>query len=128
VDKRYEMVLYLAAAGGSDYERRALGRPLLSSAPLALTLTATQPRYRQAFASNEDKTLLRIRDDYTGSANFFIPDPGSEFFHLGSASKYLSIITQKIVSKLSEILSGLFIPDPDPGSLLFTHPGSRIQG
>jgi hypothetical protein len=43
----------------------------------------------------------------------FIPDPGSEFFASwirifcipdpGSASKNLSILTQKIVSKLSEI-------------------------
>ncbi len=40
---------------------------------------------------------------------FSIPDPGS-------ASKNLSILTQKIVSKLSEIWSGLFITDPDPGS------------
>ncbi len=32
-----------------------------------------------------------------------------------------------MVSKLSEIWSGLFIPDPDPrsGFWLFTHPGSR---
>ncbi len=46
---------------------------------------------------------------------FPIPAPGS-------ASKNLSILTQKIVSKLSEMCSGLFIPDPgvkkapDPGS------------
>ncbi len=35
-----------------------------------------------------------------------------------------------MVSKLSEIWSGLLISDPDPGSRswLFTHPGSRIQG
>ncbi len=37
---------------------------------------------------------------------FSIPDPGS-------ASKNLIILTQKIVSKLSEIWSGLLIPDPD---------------
>ncbi len=41
----------------------------------------------------------------------FIPDPN--FFHPGSALKNLSILAQKIVSKLSEIWSGLFIPDPD---------------
>jgi hypothetical protein len=35
-------------------------------------------------------------------------------------------LTQKIVSKLTEIWSWLFIPDP--GSWFFTHPGSRIQG
>jgi hypothetical protein len=54
---------------------------------------------------------------------FSIPDPGS-FFHPGStASNYFSILTQKIVSKLSEKWSGLFIPDSDPG--FFTHSGSR---
>ncbi len=54
---------------------------------------------------------------------FFHPDPN--FFHPGSASKKKNILTQRIVSKLSEIWSGLFIPDPDPD--FFTHPGSRIQ-
>jgi hypothetical protein len=55
--------------------------------------------------------------------NFSIPDPN--FFHSGSASKHLSILTKKIVSQLSEILSRLFIPDPDPDFV--THPGSRCQ-
>jgi hypothetical protein len=45
---------------------------------------------------------------------FSIPDPGSEFFEPGSASNNLIILTQILVSKLSEIRSGLFIPDPDP--------------
>ncbi len=49
---------------------------------------------------------------------FSIPD-------LGWASKNLSILTQKIVSNLSEIWSGLFIPDPDPDSL--PAPGSWGQ-
>jgi hypothetical protein len=49
-----------------------------------------------------------------------IPDPGS-----GSASKNLIIVTQKIVSKVSDILFWLFISDPDPD--FFTHPGSRGQ-
>ncbi len=47
---------------------------------------------------------------------------GSEFFHPGSASKNLSILTQNIVSKLSE---------NDPGCSsrirIFTYPGSRGQ-
>jgi hypothetical protein len=69
-----ERVLYLAAAGGTDYERWALGRsPLLSSAPLVLTLTATQSRYMQH--SSEGKAVLRIRVVY----------PGSKFFHPRSA-------------------------------------------
>jgi hypothetical protein len=46
------------------------------------------------------------------------------FFPSRSASKNLSIFTQKIVSKLSEIRSELFIPDPD----FFTDPGSQIEG
>ncbi len=66
----------------------------------------------------------------------FIPDPN--FFHLrsriqgqkdpgsGSTSKGLNIFNPKIVSKLSEIWSGAFLPDPYPGSgsWFFTHPGS----
>ncbi len=48
--------------------------------------------------------------------NFPIPDPGS-------ASKNLSILTQKIVSMRSEIWSGLFISDPDLGiRILIFHP------
>jgi hypothetical protein len=54
-----------------------------------------------------------------------IPDP--KFFHPGSESKNLSILTQKIVSKLWEILSGLFFPDPDPDFLPNLDPGSRDQ-
>ncbi len=72
---------------------------------------------------------LRIRDVYPGSK--FFP-PRIRIFsspHPGSASKNLSILTQKMVSKFSEIWSWLFIPDPDPGSWswLFTHSGSRGQ-
>ncbi len=50
-------------------------------------------------------TVLWIRDVRPGF--FFIPDPRSECFpshpHPGSASTNLSILTQKIVSKLSKI-------------------------
>jgi hypothetical protein len=55
-------------------------------------------------------------------SGMFIPDPN--FFHPGSASKNLSILTQKSGFHLTEIWSGLFIPDPDHD---FTHPGSRDQ-
>jgi hypothetical protein len=48
--------------------------------------------------------VLRIR-------LFSIPDPN--FLNPGSASKNLSILTYKLVSKLLEICFGLFIPDPD---------------
>ncbi len=43
------------------------------------------------------------RDVYPGSEFFSIPDTGSEFFQPRSASKDLSKLTQKMVSKLSEI-------------------------
>jgi hypothetical protein len=71
----------------------------------------------------------------------FISDPN--YFHLGSrvkkipgsasTSKNLSIVTPKIVSKLSEILSGMFIldfdflPIPDSGFRGQKCTGSRIQ-
>ncbi len=73
-----------------------------------------------------------------GSGIFFpIPDP--TFFHPRSQTrifpsripdphqriKYFN--PNKMVSKLQEIWSGLFIPDPGSGSWLFTHPGSRGQ-
>jgi hypothetical protein len=89
--------------------------------------------------SHQHKLFMRISviaADLLGTKNIlhryqccgsgmFILVPGSEFFSIpdsgsfsipdpGSASKNLSILTQKIVSKLSEIQSGLFIPDPDP--------------
>ncbi len=56
-------------------------------------------------------------------SGMFIPDPS--FFHPGSASRNLSILTQKKVSKLSEIWSGLFIPDPDPDFLPIPDPGVK---
>ncbi len=72
--------------------------------------------------------MLRIRDVYPGSRIrlfpsqirlFSIPDPGSEFFHPGSASKNLRILTQKW------FLSTRRIDHPGSGSLLFTHPGAK---
>ncbi len=59
------------------------------------------------------------------------PDPRFEFFPSqvldpGCISKKLSILTKKMVSRLSEIWSRFSIPDPDPGSesWLFTYPRS----
>jgi hypothetical protein len=57
---------------------------------------------------------------HPGSRVKMIPDPVS-----GSASKKLSILTQKTVSKLAEIWSRLFIPDPDPDFLPIPDPESR---
>ncbi len=77
-------------------------------------------------ARHDPLTVLRIQNIYPGSRIriFSIRDPGS-----ASASKNSNILTQKIVSKLSEIWSRMFISDPDPGSepWVFTHPGSRIR-
>ncbi len=59
--------------------------------------------------------MLRIWTVYPGSEIFYpgsrakkIPDPSYV-----SASKNLTILTLKTVSKLPEKLSGMFIPDPD---------------
>ncbi len=70
----------------------------------------------------EKNNIIECFKQCCGSG-MFIPDPGSEFYPSlirifsirdpGSASKNLSILNQKFVSKLSEIWSGLFIPDPD---------------
>ncbi len=53
-----------------------------------------------------------------------IPDPNFSIPYFGSASKNLSILTQEMVSKLSEMWFGLFIPDPDPDFLPMPDPGS----
>jgi hypothetical protein len=70
----------------------------------------------------------------------FIPDPN--FFHPGSRihgqkdsriqdpaphPENLSILTQTIVSKLSEIWSKIFIPDPDLDFLPIPDPGFTGQ-
>jgi hypothetical protein len=68
--------------------------------------------------------------------NFSIPDPGSKIFRIqgqndsGSASKNFSIFSPKIVSKLSEKLSGTLQPESlfrnhcwGSGTVFF-HPGS----
>jgi hypothetical protein len=72
----------------------------------------------------------------------FIPDPGSRVIPGSAAAlKNLSILTLKIVSKLSEILydpgsssriripdAGIdFLPFPDPGVKKALDPGSRIR-
>ncbi len=83
--------------------------------------------------------MLRIRD-VNPRSEFLIPDPN--FFHPGSrvkksprsrncALKNLGILTQKIVSKVWEIWSNIFIPDriPDPDVDFLPIPDRyRIQG
>ncbi len=70
------------------------------------------------------------QDVYPGSEFFLsrIQDPGSRFKKIldpGSAFKNLSILTQKIVPKLSEIWTGLFIPDPEFDFLPIPDPGVK---
>ncbi len=65
---------------------------------------------------------------HTCWSNTSVADPGSEFFPSRIPEMHQSILTQESVFKLSEIWSGLFIPDPGFGSWFFTHPGSRIHG
>ncbi len=57
---------------------------------------------------------------------FSIPDPTFSIPEPGSASKNLSILTRKLFIKLSELWSGLFIPDP-PGvkKHQIPYPGSQ---
>jgi hypothetical protein len=66
----------------------------------------------------------------------FIPDTGSEFSipdpnfcHPGSRVHFedFKYLTPKNGFKLSEIWSGLFIPDPDPDFLAIPDTGSRGQ-
>ncbi len=67
---------------------------------------------------------------------FSIPNPWSEFFQSRFRNKELkckcpgnkkSILTQKIVSKLSEIWSGLFIRDPFPDFYSFLIPDPGVK-
>ncbi len=70
--------------------------------------------------------VLRIRDVYPVSRIlFFYPSRIRIFFHPVSASKIFKYFNPNIVSKLSEIWSGLFIPDPDPDFLPIPDPVSR---
>ncbi len=71
--------------------------------------------------------MLRIRDVYTGSQIRIFPSRIQDPKNPGSASKNLSVLTQKKISNLLEKLSGML--SPYPGSGFFFHPGSwsRIQ-
>ncbi len=86
--------------------------PLIDFAPLPFSLNSSV----QCCGSEFVPSRIRI---------FSIPDPN--FFHPGSASTNLSILKQKIVAQLSEKLSRLFIPDPDPDFLPIPDFGYRGQ-
>jgi len=79
------------------------------------------------------RPVLRIRDVYPGS-QFFpsrIPDLGSAFFPFRIPDpqqkriKYFN--PKKIISKQSEMRSGLFIPDPYPEFLTIPDPGVKFK-
>jgi hypothetical protein len=83
----------------------------------------TSPRDYKKKSNPEKVSVLRIRDAYPGSRIriFAIPDAGSRLIKIldpGSLIrgriKEFRYFNPKIVSKLSEKWSGLFIPDPDP--------------
>ncbi len=65
------------------------------------------------------------RDVYPGSE--FSRDSGSRIQFRIEEFKYLSILTQKIVSKVSEIWSGMFIPDPNVNFLPIPDPRPRVK-
>ncbi len=86
-----------------------------------------QIRIRQ---NNASPTGIRIHNAGFNS----VADPGClsriRIFSIadpGSISKNLSILTQKIVTKLPEIWSGLFIPDPD-ADFLYQFKGQNGTG
>ncbi len=99
----------------------------------------------------QDTKSIWIRKDYPTTqykvatsfqccgSGMFIPNPGFDFFQSRVPDPIFCHPGSRICIKefkyfnpkkwfLSSQWSGLFIPDPDPGSWFFTHPGSRIQG
>jgi hypothetical protein len=64
---------------------------------------------------------------FISDPNFSIPDPRLKRFRIPDPDRQLKIevlLTPKIVSKLSEIRSGMFIPDPDLDFLSILDPRS----
>jgi hypothetical protein len=108
---------YYCPCHGSHYD--ASGRIRKGPAPLNLEVITT--------------LVLRIRT-LIPARIFSITDPGFRIEGQKDSGSRIRIrikefkyLTQKIVSKLSKKLSGLFITDPGSGSWFFTHPGSRGQ-
>ncbi len=107
------------------------------------SLTSTQVRTDRQTDRQTDRERETERENEGFSVMdpecLFIPDPN--VFHLGSRFRILpipdpgfawkkinlSILTQKLVSKPSEIWSGLIIPDSDPVFLPIPDPGFRGQ-
>ncbi len=110
-----------------------------NSSPFRRESPCTARKYRliQKIENDSLKAVLQIWYVYPGSEYFppRIPDPNFSqpwsrirIFLIpdsGSASKNLSILTPKMVSKLQEIWFRLFIPDPDPDFLPIPDPGVK---
>ncbi len=74
--------------------------------------------------------MLQIRDVYPGSEFFPIRDTrsriqGQKDSRIRIRMKEFKYFNPKIVSKLSEIWSGMFIPDPDLDFLPIPDPGVK---
>ncbi len=118
------------------------GNPAHQQQLQATAATATATAMARATATAAERKGNHSSNDQCCGSGMFLPDPESEFFHPGSgsrihikkipdpgsgcASKILSILTRKIVSKLSEKRSWLFIPDP-PGFRDQKGTGSRFR-
>ncbi len=94
-----------------------------------LSLPGSRCRKGESSLAHAKKAVFRIWDVYPGSRIriFSFADPN--FFHPGSRIriKELKYFNPKIVSKHSDIWSGLFIPDPDPDFLPIPDPKPRGQ-
>jgi hypothetical protein len=115
--------------------RTAARTPAHTCSRLSCACNPGSTRSLSALSRSSERGKKRILLAVLLISGMFIPDPGSEFFPFririffisepGFATKDLSILTQKNLSKLSETLSGLFILIPDPDFLPIPDPGSR---
>ncbi len=105
-----------------------LGIPGMTTIAMVVAWEAWAAWACQAWALESQVTITYCSVADPGCWIWIFSIPDTNFFHPISASKNLSILTQKMVSILSEIRSGLFIPDPDPDLLPIPDPWSRIQG
>ncbi len=86
-----------------------------------------QLRPAVSFTQQYLQAVLRIRDVCPGF-DFFssrIPGQTDSRIHIRIRNKEFTYLTQKMVSKLSEIWSGMFIPDPDLHLLPIQDPGVK---
>ncbi len=98
-------------ASTSLFEKKFLLVSSLAACGLRFTLGGLRYRFSATIKIIQQLSILNY--------------PGSECFHPGSPSKIFSVSSQNIFSKLSEIWSGLFIPDPVPDFLPIPDPGVK---